>query len=200
MSTATAGPTAAEPGGIIAPVMDEGASTGAVKVPTGTTAWAAYAKERYDAAEKRLADFRNWARQLAAATGAVIGVEIAIGTQIFKAADQHNGWTSALAAIVWLAIVLSQVHLLRDAIRAGYIGQGHQGPESASVVAAHVTDEVHTRQLLGAYYAKGGDRLHAVAEGVVRDVSGLAHRFISSLNLLFVSVALAAALALFSSR
>lgn len=166
----------------------------------GIAAWATYAKERYDAGEKRLADFRNWARQLAAATGAVIGLEIAIGVQLFKASERHSTWVTSLAAATWLLVVLAHVRLLRAAIKAGYIGQHHQGPESATVVAEHLSDDAETRRLLGAYYAKGGDRIHVVAEAVVREVSQLARGFIRSLDMLFVNFVLATLLALMSSR
>jgi hypothetical protein len=168
--------------------------------PGGVGAWAAYAKERYDAGEKRLADFRNWARQLAAATGAVIGIEMAIGVQLFKASEHHAAWVTSLAAATWLLVVFEHVRLLRAAIKAGYIGQEHQGPESATVVADHLSDDAGTRRLLGAYYARGGDRIHVVAEAVVRDVSQLARRFIRSLDMLFVSFVLATVLTLMASR
>ena len=40
--------------------------------------WAEYAKERFKAADTLIGEYRNWARQLVAAIGVVIGLEVTL--------------------------------------------------------------------------------------------------------------------------
>lgn len=164
--------------------------------------WAGYAKERYDAHEKRLADLRNWARQLAAGMGVVVGLESALMAQALKPGEgiaPGRLWISCLLFL--LAVVAYQLVILARAVRLGYVGQELLAAESPVVLARHVEgkDELWTRQTIGAYYAKGADNVHAVAEAVAKDVGVLARRFQLSLGLLFAVMVLTSGLAAVSS-
>jgi len=155
--------------------------------------WAQYSKERYDAAERRIADFRGWARQLAAAIAVVVGLEAALLGQVGKAGESSPR-ALALCSVVLLGAVAWQLVLLGKAVRSGYVGCGLLGPERPAVVADHVTTELETRRIIGAYYAKGADQSHELAESLVGGVAGIARRFTATLWLVFAAMVLTAAM------
>jgi len=155
--------------------------------------WAQYSKERYDAAERRIADFRGWARQLAAAIAVVVGLEAALLGQLGKVGESSP---LALAAclVVLLGAVARQIVLLGRAVRSGYVGRGLLGPERPAVVAEHVTTELETRRITGAYYAMGADNLHQLAESLVGEVGRVARSFVATLWLVYAAMVLTAAM------
>jgi hypothetical protein len=161
--------------------------------PQAIAAWVQYSKDRYDAAEKRIADFRGWARQLAAAIAVVVGLEAALLGQLGKL-----GEASPLGMAFCLAVLLAgaalQVILFGKAVKKGYVGHGLLGPESPVVIAEHVSTEAETRRMIGAYYARAADESHGLAESVVKEVAGLAQSFTATLWLLFVAMVLTAGL------
>jgi hypothetical protein len=161
--------------------------------PQAITAWVQYSKDRYDAAEKRIADFRGWARQLAAAIAVVVGLEAALLGQLGKLGEASPLGMAACLSIL-LAGAAVQIVLFGRAVKKGYVGQGLPGPESPVVIAGHVSTEAETRRMIGAYYAKAADESHAMAEGVVKEVAGLARCFTATLWLLFAAMALTAGL------
>lgn len=159
--------------------------------PDGVAVWVQYSKERYDAADRRITDFRGWARQLGAAMGIVIGLEAALLGQLIRSAEVHPAaWLAAV--VVLLASVAYQLVILGRTVKQGYVGEQLTGPESPTVLAEHVSDEPATRRMIGAYYAKASDESHKRAEKVAGEVAGLARRFVSSLWLLFVGMVLTA--------
>jgi hypothetical protein len=171
--------------------------------PQVVAVWAQYAKERCDAHEKRLADQRSWARQLAAGMGVVVGVEAAFMAQLLKlgeAGDSRSAWI--LSLLFLLGVIGYQLLILARAVRVGYVGQELLGAESPVVLADHLVDkdEAWTRRTIGAYYAKGADNVHAVAEAVAKDVAVVARRFHLSLALLFTVMLLTSGLAAVSSH
>jgi hypothetical protein len=153
--------------------------------------WAQYSKERYDAAERRIADFRGWARQLAAAIAVVVGLEAALLGQLSKVGES-SPLALAVCLVVLLGAVARQIVLLGRAVRSGYVGRGQLGPERPVVVAEHVTTELETRRITGAYYAKGADNSHELAENLVGEVAGVARSFAATLWLVFAAMVLTA--------
>lgn len=164
----------------------------------GTAVWVQYSKDRYDAAEKRITDFRGWARQLAAAIAVVVGLEAALLSQLARLGDAFP-YGMAVCLCILLGSIAFQLVLLGKAVRKGYVGQELLGPESPVVVADHVSGEAATRRMIGAYYAKASDASHVVAEAVVRDVGAVARAFTASLWLLFSAMVLTGGLLAVSS-
>jgi hypothetical protein len=167
--------------------------------PLGMAIWAQYSKERYDAAEKRLADFRSWARQLAAAVGVVVGLEAALMSQVVGLGEE-SPFGLAVCLILLAGSVAYQLAILGRAVKKGYVGQESLGPESPLVLADHVSGESATRRMIGAYYAQGSETVHTVAESVVREVAGLARGFVWSLWLFFAGMVLTGGLMAVSSH
>jgi hypothetical protein len=157
----------------------------------GVAVWAQYSKERYDAAERRVADFRGWARQLAAAIAVVVGLEGTLRGQLGKSAEGSPLWLTA-CLVVLLCAVVCQIVLLGKAVKNGYVGRRQLGPERPAVVADHVTTDLETRRITGAYYAMGADNLHELAEGLAGEVAGVARSFAATLWLVFAAMALTA--------
>lgn len=166
--------------------------------PEGVEAWSEYAKERYESAEKRLADLRAWARQLAAAAAVVVGLEVALVIQLPKVPGLPV-LALTCCVVLLLAGAAYQLYVLNEAVHQGYVGQEVIGPESPSVLATYVADAASTRQMIGAYYSKGYDSIYARAETVARRVSILARHFVRSAWLLFASLLLTTGLVAVSS-
>lgn len=99
-------------------------------------------------------------------------------------------------------MIAYQLLILSRAVRVGYVGQELLGAESPVVLADHLEgkDEAWTRRTIGAYYAKGADNVHSVAEAVAKDVAVVAQRFQLSLALLFTVMVLTSGLAAVSSH
>lgn len=170
--------------------------------PQVVAVWAQYAKERHDAHEKRLSDLRGWARQLAAGMGVMVGVEAALLAQVLKLGESVDSWVLLGPALVFLlGVIAYQLVALSVAVRVGYVGRELLGAESPVTLADHLEgqDEVWARRTIGAYYAKGADNVHGVAEAVARDIAAVVRRFRVSLVLLFVVMVLTSGLVVASS-
>lgn len=180
--------------------MSGAADSNTVPVPEAVAVWADYAKDRYDAGEKRLADFRGWARQLAAAVGVVVGLEGALIGQVLRL--EADARLLGICLVLLLATAAWQLVIMARAVAAGYAGKELLVPESPVVLADHLggKDEAEARRMVGAYYAKGSDNVHAAAEGIARETSGVARAFKRSLWLLFMAMALAAGITAASSH
>jgi len=178
-----------------------GAAVASGHDPAVVALWAGYAKERYDAGEKRLSDFRNWGRQLTAAAGVVFGLEAALMAQVLKLLEDSE-LGLGVCVLLLLAAGAYQLAIMGRAIAAGYIGKELLSAESPAVLADHVAgkDESWLRQTIGAYYAKSSDNVHRAAEDVAKEVAMLARHFKRSLWLLFGVVALTGALSGFHSH
>jgi len=167
--------------------------------PKAVVVWAQYAKDRYEAAEKRLSDFRGWARQLGAAIAVVIGLEATLLSQLSKTEDFIPGLA---APLVLLAIAIAhQLVLFGRGISKGYVGQGTLGPESALMLADHLPgkNKAEVQRILGAYLAKSAESVHGVAEAVASEIGTLARNFQRSLWLLFAVLVLVAGTRLHSA-
>lgn len=147
------------------------------------TAWAAYAKDRFDAASKRVDEFRNWARQLAGVIGVVIGFEFTLTGRTLDLKPPFDPSLRTLALVIFLATIASQIYLLFRVLRIGYGGQHVLGPESPTVLAKFVADKDArtTKQVLGAYYAKAADTFHELSESLGSAVTFVSWLFSTSL-------------------
>ena len=168
-------------------------------LPPGVVAWAQYAKDRHESAEKRLADFRGWARQLAAAVGVVVGLEAALIGQVVRI-ERGSGLALGICLVLLLGTVAWQLVIMNRAVAAGYVGKDVVGPENPAVVYGHLEakDDAETRRMIGAYYANASGTVHAAAEEVGREMRSVANRFRWSLWLLFSAIALTAGMAVLS--
>lgn len=161
-------------------------------------AWAGYAKDRYDAAAKRVDEFRNWARQLSGAIIVLIGFELTLLGRVLDLKPPYSQTLRVLALVFLLASIVSQTALLLWAFRVGYRISRFIGPESPSVLAQFIasSDEAQTTQYIGAYYAKAFDLFHAASEGIAKAVDRLTRFFSATLALLLVAVGLLVTLSL----
>jgi hypothetical protein len=176
--------------------MSAAAVPGGANDAQAVEAWAQYAKERFDAGEKRLADFRSWARQLAAAVGVAIGLEAALIGQVLKLEEESRA-EIGVCLIPFLATVAWQLVVMGRAVAAGYVGKQLLVAESPVVVWGHLAgrDQASTRQMIGAYYANSSDTVHRAAEDVAIEVRRMARDFRWSLWLLFGAMVLTAGIA-----
>lgn len=160
--------------------------------------WGAYAKDRYDLQERRRAEFRGSARQLASVIPAVIGIEIATVGRFIPAIGSSTlyGWSLFLFG----AALLAQSILLVRAIRAGFGGEKHRGPESPVVLWNHVSgkDKAEVLRVISAYYAKSADELHTMNERLISSIKWDA--IIFALSLLVVAYIPAVAIAASPAR
>lgn len=161
-------------------------------VPGAVAIWAEYAKDRYDAAERRLADFRGWARQLAGVVGVIVGLEAALLGQVIKLEVDARLLGGCLALL--LVTVAWQLVIMGRAVAVGYVGKELLAPESPAVLADHLggKDDAAALRMVAAYYAKGSDNVHALAEELSREMKGIVRDFKWSLWLLFIAMALTA--------
>jgi len=162
-------------------------------------AWAQYAKDRHESAEKRLADFRGWARQLAAAVGVVVGLEAALIGQVVRI-ERGSGLALGICLVLLLGTVAWQLVIMNRAVSAGYVGKDLVGPASPAVIAEHLQgkDDAETRRMIGSYYANASGTVHAAAEEVGREMRSVAKGFRWSLWLLFSAIAFTAVMAVLS--
>jgi hypothetical protein len=159
--------------------------------------WGRYAKDRYDLQERRRAEFRGSARQLASVVAAVIGLEVAsVGR--FLPTIQDPVWR-AWSTVAFVAAVMYQSFLLIRAIRAGFGGEKHLGPESPVVLYEHVTgkDKAEVVRIVSAYYAKSADALCRLNEILI---SGIRADALTFAALLFAVVYIPAAVVLLAPR
>jgi hypothetical protein len=161
------------------------------------TAWAAYAKDRFDAASKRVDEFRNWARQLAGVIGVVIGFEFTLTGRTLDLKPPFDPSLRTLALAIFLVTIAFQIYLLFRVLRIGYGGQHVLGPESPTILAKFVADKDArtTKQVLGAYYAKAADTFHELSESLGSAVTYVSLRFSRSLIALLVGLLILVALA-----
>lgn len=161
--------------------------------------WAEYAKDRYDAGEKRLADFRGWARQLAAIVGVIVGLEAALIGQVLKL--EVDARVLGVCLVLLLVTAAWLLTIMARAVSVGYVGKALLAPESPTVLAQHLgdKDEAAALRMVAAYYAKGSDNVHVLAEDVSREMKGIVWAFKWSLWLLFMAMALPAGISAASS-
>jgi hypothetical protein len=158
-------------------------------------AWTEYAKDRFAAAEARIAEYRSWARQLIAAIGVVIGLEVTIVARL--ALDAKLPLASALrvCSLTLLLVPLAvQFFALRRLLHVGYRGEHLLGPEAPTKLADYLAekDEAEAQRVIGAYYAKAFDHFHALAERLGKEVAAATARFQWTLPPVLLGVALLA--------
>jgi hypothetical protein len=163
--------------------------------PGMVKAWADYAKARFASADTRITEYRGWARQLIAAIGVVIGLEVTIVARLaldttLTLARELRGISLALL-LVPLAV---QVLILRRLLHVGYRGEHLLGPEAPTKLADYLAekDEVETQRVIGAYYAKSFDHFHTLAERLGKQVGAATTCFQRTLPPVLLGVAILA--------
>jgi hypothetical protein len=162
-------------------------------------AWADYAKHRFDSAEARIVEYRSWARQLIAAIGVVIGLEVTIVARLaLDARLPLQAATRSISLILLLLPLVVQFSALRRLLHIGYRGAHLLAPESPTVLADYLVekDEAEAHRMIGAYYAKGYDHFHHLAENLGRQIGTATTWFQWSLLPVLIGVALLATSAL----
>ena len=157
--------------------------------------WAEYAKERFKAADTLIGEYRSWARQLVAAIGVVIGLEVTLLVRLALdgGSPLHASWR-VLCLVVFFGMLGLQFWTLHRLLVVGYKSQPVVGPESPSVLANYVAerDEAEAYRLTGAYYAKACDRFHELSELLGERVARATVTFQWTLVALLLGVALVA--------
>lgn len=158
---------------------------------TNVEVWGDYAKDRFESAVKRVDEFRNWARQLSAAVAVVVGLELTLVGKVLELPRRANATLLLVCVAMLLLAVVVQLLLLVWLLFIGYRSQTVRWPESPLTLAKYVADrdELETRRLLGAYYAKAYDQLHQLSISVGIRVGHATATFTGSMLLLFLGVA-----------
>lgn len=166
-------------------------------MPTNIEVWAGYAKDRFESASKRVDEFRNWARQLGAAIGVVIGLELTLLGRVFDLRFPIDRGSRDRCLLAFLAAVVIQSGLLFRLLRTGYVHRTVVGPESPVMLARHVLsqNDQETQRMIGAYYAKAHEQFHSLSEALGRSVGVATRIFAWSIVLFLAGVALLVAVA-----
>jgi hypothetical protein len=166
-------------------------------LPTSIEIWAGYAKDRFESASKRVDEFRNWARQLGAAIGVVIGLELTLLGRMFDLRFPIDRGLRDRCLLALLGALAIQSGLLFKLLRTGYVHRTIVGPESPVVLSRHVLAEndQETQRMIGAYYAKAHEQFHTLSETLGRSVGVATRIFAWSIVLFLAGVGLLVAVA-----
>lgn len=172
-------------------------------MPTNIELWAAYAKDRFDSAVRRVDEFRNWARQLGTAVAVLVGLEL---TLVGRAVDlkppfDRNSLYGCLAT--FLVAIVVQLWLLFELLKIGYVGRKLFGPESPVTLWPHVANQAETDEtmrIFGAYHAKAHDEFHSLGEELGGRLGVATRRLAFSMVLFFVGVVLFVSAAILPDR
>lgn len=162
-------------------------------VVTGVQVWAEYTKDRFDFNADRVNELRNRARQLAAAIGVVIGLEMTLLPRfVLDVKPPFNRWLFSVSLLTLFSALACQIVLLMRLFERGYgwdkISGGPERPNDPVLQKALWKEtEEGARKTLAIYYADASDPLYELTEGLTREVRELARDFGRSLALLFVS-------------
>lgn len=161
--------------------------------------WAEFAKQRFASADARIVEYRGWARQLIAAIGVVIGLEVTIVARLaLDRAVPLDIVIRSTSLILLLAPLVVQFFVLRWLLHIGYRGAHLLAPESPTVLADYLVekDEAEAHRMIGAYYAKGYDHFHDLAEKLGKQIAAATTWFQWTLLPVLVGVGLLAMSAL----
>jgi hypothetical protein len=159
--------------------------------------WGSYAKDRFDSVSTRVDEFRNWARQLAAAMAVVIGIELTLTGKVLDLKVPFDVTLRNSSLLAFFSAVVLQAILLLWTLHTGYVGQGALGPESPSVLAGFILGKPpeETQQIIAAYYANAYDHFFTLSEGLAQRVGRATRLFAWSIVLPLVGFGLFVVLA-----
>jgi hypothetical protein len=134
-------------------------------VASNIEVWADYSKDRFESAAKRVVEFRNWARQLGAAVAVVVSLELALVGKVLELKPVVPSTLRVWCLAILLLTAAVQLILLVWLLFIGYRSHDILWPESPVILADYILgqDEPETRRVIGAYYAKGYTRFHAIS-------------------------------------
>jgi hypothetical protein len=134
-------------------------------VASNIEVWADYSKDRFESAAKRVDEFRNWARQLGAAVAVVVSLELALVGKVLELKPVVPFTLRVWCLAILLLTAAVQLILLVWLLFIGYRSHDILWPESPVILADYILgqDEPETRRVIGAYYAKGYTRFHALS-------------------------------------
>lgn len=174
---------------------DDTPATRQVEYDDDSECWegfAAYAKDRFDAEDRRIVELRNWARQLAAAVSVVIGLETNLVAQLWRllVEQRTHVWLFGGVALLFATMAYQLVLLVRT-IRKGYVASPLVGPERPIVLVDHLIDcnFNKTRKTIAFYYANAHEGLVSENERIAAATGDLAKGFAGSLFLLLLAIA-----------
>jgi hypothetical protein len=153
--------------------------------------WAAYAKDRFDSAESQVKEFRNWARQLSAAVGVIISLEIGlIGKIVLDFKPSPQDWLVLLGLLGLLVAAGYQISSLRKLFALGYVGKTIIGPAAPGTVRRDLTHEqpYAGQEEIGHHYANGYDQAHSLGEKIADALGKETALFAKSLIAFFGSL------------
>ena len=146
-------------------------------MPAGVIVWADYTKDRSDFFAERVNELRNRGRQLAAAVGVVIGLEITLlGRLVLDVDPPFNVWLFASSLVVLFIALGYQLSLLSRLFEAGYSWEKITGgPESPTNEKLKETlwksEEEEAKKALAFYYADTADQFYRMSEKLALDGS-----------------------------
>jgi hypothetical protein len=169
--------------------------------PEALRAWAAYGRERFDALDAQLREFRAWARQLITAIGLIVGLELTLVAKI--AFDVRPTvsllWWVSLAG--FLGTTIYQVRILFNVLDIGYVSKELPSPGKPSALWSEIANgEDAIIQEIGVHYANSYDTLRTLSNDLADRLSAQTRRFGYSLAAFCIAVALCGILAFATAR
>ena len=166
----------------------------------GDLDWAKAAAEelrrRFDAAERRVDDFRNRARILSSVIGAILALELTAAGKLMEAAStlptiwllSYRCWIFFSALLLFSLTLAYQLNLLRCLLKIGFGTRAMHGlPDAQRIAATKLTAATFYSQLLKAY-ADAAKHWEEAAGTIGRSVRDLARDVGASMALVFLVV------------
>lgn len=168
-----------------------------VTPPETVKLWGDYAKDRFDSVSDRVDEFRNRARQLAAAIAVVVGLDLTLTGKVLDLKPPFSAILRNGSLLAFFGAVLVQVVLLFWVLHVGYVGRQLLGPESPSILANHILGKSpeETQQIIAAYHAKAYDNFFPLSEALSQKVARATRLFAWSIVLPLAGFALFVVLA-----
>lgn len=136
--------------------------------------WAEYSAARFESAEDRVKEFRNWARQLAGALAVIIGFEVNLIAKIFDSRPLLSEIYPVAALVVLFGAAIFKTVLIFRTFPLGYAPQELLGPEGPVTMRTLLVgkNDREAREIIARYYANacdgqpGYEGLYAIAENL----------------------------------
>jgi hypothetical protein len=164
-------------------------------------AWATYGKERFDALDTQLRDFRAWARQLITAIGLIVGLELTLVAKIVFDVKPTVPllWWVCLASL--LGTTGFQTRILVHVLDVGYVGKTLPSPGKPADFWPEITNgEDAIVKEIGIHYATAYNTLRGLSNDVAKQLAAQTRFFAYSLAAFCTAVALCAFLAFTTAR
>ena len=159
-------------------------------------AWVSYSKDRLDALDAQLRDFRASARQLITVIGLIVGLELTLGAKILFDIKPIVGLLWAACVLGLMGTVIFQLRILFKLLLVGFGREPVPSPGSPEDFWSHITNDEHAIvREIGIHYATSYNALRNLSDKVATELEHRSRSFGYSLAALGILVALSGILA-----